>query len=168
MKQSKAFSHPYLVCPLHTQLDRVGVSSEPEVAGGERLRGAQSHNDLLNAQVSVDSPATSQRRRVESRDKRGGLLGLLKRKTVGGKRGRKGKERREGEEEGEREEGGEGERGGEGPSFLTASMSLPNIAGELYCSIDPIRPNIPETFRVYRTLFVLVHILAANYMYFSQ
>ena len=70
---------------------------------------------------------------MESKEKSRGLLGLLKRKTVGGKRGRKGKERREKEEEeGEREEGGEEEeKGGEGPSFLTASMSLPNIAGEL-------------------------------------
>ena len=110
---------------LNTQLDRVGESSEPEGAGGERLRGAQSHNDLLNTQFSVDSPATGQRRKVESKDKRGGLLGLLKRKTMGGKRGRKGKEKREGEEGRGREDGGDG------PSFLTASVSLPNIAGEL-------------------------------------
>ena len=117
------------------QLDRVGLDSEPQIpgrggggGGGPVLRAAQSHNDLFATGISVDSPATSQRKKVESKEKKRGLLGLFKRKTVTGRRGRKGKERKEEEEE--EEEGEEGGRGGdEGPSFLTASVSMPNIAG---------------------------------------
>ena len=93
----------------------MGVGSEPE-GDGDTLRGAQSHEDL----TSQDSPATAKRRTVESRERRG-LFGLLRSKRKRGRKGRRGKKEEEEEEE---------ERNDEGPSFLTASISMPNIACE--------------------------------------
>ena len=131
------YLHNYYVYIRHTQLDRVGLDaeSEPEPEG-EGLRGAQSHSDLADTAVTQESPGTAQKRKkIESKEKRG-LLGLLrgKKKTVG-KRGRKGSRGKE-----ETTEPEFTQRNHDGPSFLTTSISMPNIACEFYThSNKPIK-----------------------------
>ena len=114
------------VCTYIIQLNKIGLKADAE-RPPELLRCAQSHEHLYGSRVSIDSPPTT-----PSTKKRGGLFNIFKKRKTAGKRQGKG----------ERERGTEGEGGDsvevggrqeEDKSFLTSSVSMPNIACESVC-----------------------------------
>lgn len=118
---------------LHLQLNRVGLKSDKETRQ-ELLRSTQSHEHLLDTRAPQDSPPVAEKTKKESKQ-RGRFFKLLMKKRTMVKSGRKGVKGRRHTGEGEEGEGGargETEHGEEeSQSFLTSSISMPNIACEL-------------------------------------
>lgn len=107
------------------QLNRVGLKADKE-RQRDPLRGAQSQEHLLDTRLSVDTPPLTPKTKKEGKQ-RGGFFGRFKRKKGGKERVKSTEE--EGAGVGRDELGGGDEE--EGRSFLTTSISMPNIACEL-------------------------------------
>lgn len=114
------------------QLNKVGLRSEAE-RRLEALRTTQSHKHLNNI---CDSPSSTRERTKKREKQRGGLFKLFTKRKTAAKKGGKERERDAEEENKDSEEGEEGrsevgQSEDESESFLTASVSMPNIACEL-------------------------------------
>ena len=120
-----------LVCIIYIiisiQINRVGLTTG-DLGQQGIMTGSQSQENIFNTHISVDSPSVVQKTKKEGKQCSGGLFSRFKRKKGGEERGRSTEEGEEREGVGKAAETGLGDE--EDRSFLTTSISMPNIACE--------------------------------------